>query len=140
MQKYTFSRIKTSNHHTFSRILLLESYTFSRINPFQPQKNLSFIHQMSNKYRYLCSQPSQQKDFIQGKQNRDFGYIESTKKHRNSSVRGLKKLKPKLEPLFHHKFSVETGSRGTRSQNLSHPVCKALILNSRLKLHRKNKI
>ena len=85
-----------------------------------PNKNPSSAHQISNKYRYLCSQQSQQKGFIQRKQTRDFGYIKSTKKHRNSSIQA----KPKLEPLFHHKFSAETGSRVTRTQDLNHRSAK----------------
>lgn len=89
-----------------------------------PTKNPSSIHQISNKYPYLCFQQSQQRNFIQGKQNRDFGYIESTKKHRNSNVQSLKKPKPILEPLFHHEFSAETGSRATRTQHLNHRSAK----------------
>lgn len=42
----------------------------------------------------------------------------------NSSVRSLKKLKPKLEPLFHHEFSAETGSRVKRTQHLNHRSAK----------------
>ena len=86
------------NYDSFHNWLSVFNHTFSRIPPLvhctgfkkYAHKNPSSIHQISNKYRYLCSQPSQQKDFIQKKQTRDLGYIESTnklKKAPNSSVR-----------------------------------------------------
>ena len=140
MQKYTFSRIKTSHHHTFSRILLPKSYTFSRITPctlcWIQKVHPTKIHHPPIKYptniAIFAHNKVSKKDFIQGKQNRDFGYIESTKKHGIAAFN----TKPKLEPLFHQEFSAKTESRATRKQHLNHRSAKALILNSRLKLHR----
>ena len=101
-------------------------------------KNPSSIHQISNKYRYLCSQPSQQKDFIQKKQTRDLGYIESTnklKKAPNSSVRSWRNSSQNLNHYSTTNSAPKPG-QGPHGTALEPSVCKVLIFNSRLKLHR----
>lgn len=131
MQKYTFSRIKTSNHHTISRILLLKTYIFSRITPctlywiqkIHPQK--SFIHPSNIQQISLSLLTTKSAKGLHTREAKQRLWIHrKQKKARNSSVRSLKKLKPKLEPLFHHEFSAETRSRVTRTQHLNHRSAK----------------
>lgn len=117
---HTFSRIKTSNHHVFSRITPCTLY---RIQKVRPQKSIihpSTIQQIS--LSLLITKSAKRLHTKEAKQ----GLWIHWKHEKAQKATGIAsfKPKPKLEPLFYHKFSAETGSRVTRTQHLNHRSAK----------------
>ena len=107
-------------NHTFSRILLPKSYTFSRITPctlywiqkVRPQKSIIHPSNIQQKSLSLLTTKSAIRTSYKGSKP---GTLDTSK----AQIQRRKRVK---------------GHTDTR---LEPSVCKALILNSRLKLHRK---
>ena len=117
---YTFSRIKTGNHHTFSRIT---PCTLCWIQKVHPEK--SIIHPSNIQQISLSLLPTKSAKELHTKEAKQGLWIH--RKHEKAQkAAGIAsfKPKPKLEPLFHHEFSAETGSRATRTQDLNHRSAK----------------
>lgn len=115
--------------YTFSRILLSKSYIFSRITPctlYWIQKvhsQKSFIHPSNIQQislSLLTTKSAKRTSYKGGK----IGTLDTLKARKSNWNSIIIQAKPKLEPLFHHEFSAETGSRTTRTQHLNHRSAK----------------
>ena len=126
---YTFSRILLLKIYTFSMILLSKSYIFSRITPctlYWIQKvhsQKSFIHPSNIQQislSLLTTKSAKRTSYKGGK----IGTLDTLKARKSNWNSIIIQAKPKLEPLFHHEFSAETGSRTIRTQHLNHRSAK----------------
>ena len=141
---HTFSRIKTGNHHTFSRIPPCTLCWIQKVHPQKSFTHPSNIQQISlSLYKIGCGSaiPSLKNEFLAQYCPRLSLSLLTTKSAKGLHTReakqrlwihrkyekaqkatGIASFKPKqkLEPLLHHEFSAETGSRVTRTQHLNH--------------------
>ena len=117
--------------YTFSRILLLKTYIFSRIIPctlywiqkVHPQK--SFIHPSNIQQVSLSLLTTKSAKGLHTREaNQGLWIHRKYEKAQKATGIASFKPKPKLEPLFHHEFSAETGSRVKRTQHLNHRTAK----------------
>lgn len=107
-------------NHTFSRILLPKSYTFSRITPC----TLYWIQKVRPQKSIIHPSNIQQKSLS----------LLTTKSAIRTSYKGSK---PGTLDTSKAQIQRRNRVKGHTDTRLEPSVCKALILNSRLKLHRK---